>query len=74
MTKVTKAMEMEDDMNCILLLLPSKTKKIGLIGTQATSPIVEVPGQKACEKLLSMEMYPSTEDFLNYMTGQDFCD
>jgi hypothetical protein len=57
-------MKMEDALvECIILLLPSKTKAIrafqscfacgrqeirGIHGTQVTSPIVQIPGRKAC--------------------------
>jgi hypothetical protein len=33
----------------------------GIHGTHVMSPIVDVPGQKACEKMLSMDSYPSME-------------
>ena len=76
----------EDDLERIILLIPGKSKMIrvihscfvadgkiwGIHGTHVTSPIVDVPGRKACEKMLSMESYPSTEGFLNCKVVEEF--
>jgi hypothetical protein len=81
MTTVAEAKKMEEDLERIILLLPGKSKTIrvihsccfagerkiwGIYGTQdITSPMVGTPGQKAREKMISMESYPLMEGFLN---------
>jgi hypothetical protein len=77
----------EDGLERIILLIPRKSKMIrvihscfvvdgkiwGIHGTHVTSPIVGVPGRKACEKMLSMESYPLTpEGFLNCKMVKEF--
>jgi hypothetical protein len=75
MTTVAKEAKMEEDLERIILLILGKSKMIqvihscfvadrkiwGIHGTHVMSPIVDVPGQKACEKMLSMDSYPSME-------------
>jgi hypothetical protein len=72
MMTVAEAVKMEEDLERIILLIPGRSKMIrvihscfvvdgkiwGIHGTHVTSPIVDVPGQKACEKMLSMDSYP----------------
>jgi hypothetical protein len=81
-----KMEEDEDNLEQIILLIPGKSKMIrvihscfvadgkiwGIHGTHVTSPIVDVPGRKACEKMLSMESFPSTEGFLNCKMVEEF--
>jgi hypothetical protein len=55
-------------------MLCSKMKIWGFHGTQVTSPIVEILEQNVCEKMLSMESYPSTEELLSCKTVEDLCD
>jgi hypothetical protein len=81
--KVTKTDE--GNLECILLLLPGKSNTIrvihscfaadkkfwGIHGTHIASPIVEIPGRKACKKLFSMESYLSREGFLTCKTVEE---
>jgi hypothetical protein len=86
MTTLAKATKTEEDLERIILLIPGKSKMIqvihscfavdgkiwGIHGTHVMSPIVDVLGRKACEKMLSMNSYPSTEGFLNCKTMEEF--